>query len=56
MRRSWWLVAATVAVVAACSDGGGDAPRQLERIDGPAQLDPEFLEDGGSGGRDGSDG
>ena len=32
-----------VALVGACSDDGGDQ-RPLTRIDGPAELDPEFLE------------
>jgi len=36
----------TVAVLAvagaACSDSSGDTPPGLDRIDGPAQVDPSF--------------
>ncbi len=37
------LVAGMVAVLGACTDDDGDEPG-LERIDGPAQVDEERLE------------
>lgn len=44
------------ALVGACSDD--DAPAELERIDGPAQVDPDFRQQGGGGdgGESGGDG
>jgi hypothetical protein len=45
MKPSLLLVAVTVLAVS-CSDGGGDEqPPPLGRIDGPAQVDPEFRDD-----------
>lgn len=38
-----------------CS-GGDDGPRPLERIDGPAELDPDFVNDGGADDRTDSGG
>ncbi len=34
--------AALAVVVASCSDSSGDTPPVLDRIDGPAQVDPSF--------------
>jgi hypothetical protein len=31
-----------MAAVAGCSDSGADEPPTLDRIDGPAQVDPSY--------------
>lgn len=45
-----------VLLLAGACSGGDDGPQPLDRIDGPAQIDPEFLEDNGSDGRSDSGG
>ena len=42
-RRAAAVVLVTVVFLSACDDGGGtDEPPGLDRIDGPARVDPSF--------------
>lgn len=46
MTRAHWAAAVVIVAavfLSACDDGGGsDEPPGLDRIDGPAQVDPSF--------------
>ena len=44
MKATLAVVLLAVVAVACSSDGGGDEQRPL-RIDGPAEIDPEFVEE-----------